>query len=85
MLASSGRWWLRGGGSIFTFPLPATLLIYVGTRNDYRNLDIANIQFLEDAGYNVEVDESLAQKLNDMEPEDKADDPDYHPADQRVT
>ena len=45
------------------------------------NLDTANTQFLEDAGYSVEVDESLVQKLNDLEPEDKGDDPDYNPAD----
>ena len=37
-----------------------------------------------DHRYSVEVDESLVQKLNDLDPEDKEDDPDYNPADQRV-
>ena len=48
------------------------------------NPDTANIQFLEDAGYSMEVDESLVQKLNGLDPEDKEDDPNYTPADQRV-
>ncbi|KAG3270364.1 hypothetical protein H1C71_023163 [Ictidomys tridecemlineatus] len=45
------------------------------------NLDTSDIQFLEDAGNNVEVDESLFQEMNDLELEDDEDDPDYNPAD----
>ncbi|EHB15275.1 RWD domain-containing protein 1 [Heterocephalus glaber] len=44
------------------------------------NLDTSDIQFLEDAGNNVEVDESLFQELDDLELEDVEDDPDYNPA-----
>uniref|UniRef100_A0A452G1W9 RWD domain-containing protein 1 n=1 Tax=Capra hircus TaxID=9925 RepID=A0A452G1W9_CAPHI len=46
-----------------------------------RNLDTSDIQFLEDAGNNVEVDESLFQEMDDLELEDNDDDPDYNPAD----
>nr|XP_035141534.1 LOW QUALITY PROTEIN: RWD domain-containing protein 1-like [Callithrix jacchus] len=45
------------------------------------NLDTSDIQFLEDAGNNVEVDESLFQEMDDLELEDDEDDPDYTPAD----
>ncbi|DAA26307.1 RWD domain-containing protein 1 isoform X2 [Bos indicus] len=45
------------------------------------NLDTSDIQFLEDAGNNVEVDESLFQEMDDLELEDDDDDPDYNPAD----
>ncbi|KAJ1060995.1 hypothetical protein K5549_002282 [Capra hircus] len=45
------------------------------------NLDTSDIQFLEDAGNNVEVDESLFQEMDDLELEDNDDDPDYNPAD----
>ncbi|XP_054439996.1 RWD domain-containing protein 1-like [Pteronotus mesoamericanus] len=45
------------------------------------NLDTSDIQFLEDAGNNVEVGESLFQEMDDLEPEDDEDDPDYDPAD----
>nr|XP_044991381.1 RWD domain-containing protein 1-like [Jaculus jaculus] len=45
------------------------------------NLDTSDIQFLEDAGNNVEVDESLFQEMDDLALEDNGDDPDYHPAD----
>uniref|UniRef100_A0A8D2CTE2 RWD domain-containing protein 1 n=1 Tax=Sciurus vulgaris TaxID=55149 RepID=A0A8D2CTE2_SCIVU len=45
------------------------------------NLDTSDIQFLEDAGNNVEVDESLFQEMDDLELEDDGDDPDYNPAD----
>ncbi|XP_047590190.1 RWD domain-containing protein 1 isoform X1 [Lutra lutra] len=45
------------------------------------NLDTSDIQFLEDAGNNVEVDESLFQEMDDLELEDDEDDPDYNPAD----
>ncbi|KAM6180647.1 RWD domain-containing protein 1 isoform 3-T3 [Erethizon dorsatum] len=45
------------------------------------NLDTSDIQFLEDAGNNVEVDESLFQEMDDLELEDVEDDPDYNPAD----
>ena len=45
------------------------------------NLDISDIQFLEDVGNNVEVDESLFQEMDDLELEDDDDDPDYNPAD----
>ncbi|EHA98862.1 RWD domain-containing protein 1 [Heterocephalus glaber] len=44
------------------------------------NLDTSDIQFLEDAGNNVEVDESLFQELDDLELEDVEDDPDSNPA-----
>ncbi|EHB12731.1 RWD domain-containing protein 1 [Heterocephalus glaber] len=44
------------------------------------NLDTADIQFLEDVGNNVEVDESLFQKLDDLELKDVEDDPDYNSA-----
>uniref|UniRef100_A0A8C6X4S9 RWD domain-containing protein 1 n=1 Tax=Naja naja TaxID=35670 RepID=A0A8C6X4S9_NAJNA len=43
------------------------------------NLDTSDIQFLEDAGNNVEVDESLFQEMDDLELEDDEDDPDYNP------
>ncbi|KAH0508502.1 Protein FAM26D [Microtus ochrogaster] len=43
------------------------------------NLDTSDIQFLEDAGNNVEVDESLFQEMDDLELEDGDDDPDYNP------
>ncbi|TKC52576.1 hypothetical protein EI555_018277, partial [Monodon monoceros] len=49
------------------------------------NLDTCNIQFLEDAGYSVQVDESLVQEMNDLDLQDEVDDPDYNPADHRVT
>uniref|UniRef100_A0A2K5II42 RWD domain-containing protein n=1 Tax=Colobus angolensis palliatus TaxID=336983 RepID=A0A2K5II42_COLAP len=45
------------------------------------NLDTSDIQFLEDAGNNVEVDESLFQEMDNLELEDDEDDPDYNPAD----
>nr|XP_039321308.1 RWD domain-containing protein 1-like [Saimiri boliviensis boliviensis] len=45
------------------------------------NLDTSDIQFLEDAGNNVEVDESLFQEMDDLELEDDEDDPDDNPAD----
>ncbi|EPY74568.1 hypothetical protein CB1_001970006 [Camelus ferus] len=45
------------------------------------NLDTSDIQFLEDAGNNVEVDESLFQEMDDLDLEDDEDDPDYNPAD----
>ncbi|EHB15019.1 RWD domain-containing protein 1 [Heterocephalus glaber] len=44
------------------------------------NLDTSDMQFLEDAGNNVEVYESLFQELDDVELEDVEDDPDYNPA-----
>ncbi|EHB07544.1 RWD domain-containing protein 1, partial [Heterocephalus glaber] len=44
------------------------------------NLDTSDIQFLEDAGNNVEVDESLFQELGDLELENIEGDPDYNPA-----
>ncbi|EHB08260.1 RWD domain-containing protein 1 [Heterocephalus glaber] len=44
------------------------------------NLDTSGIQFLEDAGNNVEVDESLFQELDELELEDVEDDPNYNPA-----
>ncbi|XP_033836775.1 RWD domain-containing protein 1 [Periophthalmus magnuspinnatus] len=40
------------------------------------NLDTSDIQFLEDAGNNVEVDESLFQDMEDLDLED---DPDFDP------
>ncbi|XP_028638515.1 RWD domain-containing protein 1-like isoform X2 [Grammomys surdaster] len=43
------------------------------------NLDTSDIQFLEDAGNNVEVDESLFQEMDNLELEDGEDDPDYNP------
>ena len=45
------------------------------------NLDTSDIQSLEDAGNNVEVDESLFQEMDDLELEEDDDDPDYNPAD----
>uniref|UniRef100_A0A8D0L2K9 RWD domain containing 1 n=1 Tax=Sphenodon punctatus TaxID=8508 RepID=A0A8D0L2K9_SPHPU len=45
------------------------------------NLDTSDIQFLEEAGNSVEVDESLFQEMDDLELEDEEDDPDYGPAD----
>ncbi|EPQ03463.1 RWD domain-containing protein 1 [Myotis brandtii] len=45
------------------------------------NLDDTSIQFLEDAGNNVEVDASSSQKIDDLELEDDEDDPDYNTAD----
>uniref|UniRef100_A0A8C5KPP4 RWD domain-containing protein 1 n=1 Tax=Jaculus jaculus TaxID=51337 RepID=A0A8C5KPP4_JACJA len=45
------------------------------------NLDAADIHFLEDAGNNVEVDESLFQEMDDLELEEDEDDPGDHPAD----
>ncbi|EHB04770.1 RWD domain-containing protein 1 [Heterocephalus glaber] len=44
------------------------------------NLDTSDIQLLQDAGNNVEVDESLFQELDDLELEDVEDDTDYNPA-----
>ncbi|EHB01424.1 RWD domain-containing protein 1 [Heterocephalus glaber] len=44
------------------------------------NLDTSDIQFLEDAGNNVEVGKSLFQELDYLELEDVEDDPDYNPA-----
>ncbi|XP_061529636.1 RWD domain-containing protein 1 [Phycodurus eques] len=41
------------------------------------NLDTSDIQFLEDVGNNVEVDESLFQDIEDLDLED--DDPDFDP------
>ncbi|MEE6509141.1 hypothetical protein FKM82_024544 [Ascaphus truei] len=41
------------------------------------NLDTSDIQFLEEAGNSVEVDESLFQDMDDLELDD--DDPDYNP------
>lgn len=42
-----------------------------------RNLDTSDIQFLEDAGNNVEVDESLFQDIEDLDLDE--DDPDFDP------
>uniref|UniRef100_A0A2K6CGG6 RWD domain-containing protein 1 n=1 Tax=Macaca nemestrina TaxID=9545 RepID=A0A2K6CGG6_MACNE len=50
-------------------------------RRTNHNLDTSDIQFLEDAGNNVEVDKSLFQEMDDLELEDDEDDPDYNPAD----
>ncbi|XP_043919421.1 RWD domain-containing protein 1 [Protopterus annectens] len=44
------------------------------------NLDTSDIRFLEEAGSNVEVDESLFQDMDDLDLEDD-DDPDYIPGD----
>ncbi|XP_060761510.1 RWD domain-containing protein 1 [Neoarius graeffei] len=44
-----------------------------------RNLDTSDIQFLEDAGNSVEVDESLFQDMDDLELDE--DDPDFEPLD----
>lgn len=44
------------------------------------NLDTSDIQFLEEAGNSVEVDESLFQEMDDLELEDEEDDPDFNPA-----
>ncbi|XP_056141805.1 RWD domain-containing protein 1 [Lampris incognitus] len=41
------------------------------------NLDTSDIQFLEDAGNNVEVDESLFQDIDDLDLDE--DDPDFDP------
>jgi len=41
------------------------------------NLDTSDIQFLEDTGNNVEVDESLFQDIDDLDLDD--DDPDFDP------
>lgn len=41
------------------------------------NLDTSDIQFLEDAGNNVEVDESLFQDMDDLDLDE--DDPDFDP------
>ncbi|KAK5862801.1 hypothetical protein PBY51_018161 [Eleginops maclovinus] len=43
------------------------------------NLDTSDIQFLEDTGNNVEVDESLFQDIDDLDLDD--DDPDFDPLD----
>ncbi|KAM3838270.1 RWD domain-containing protein 1 [Diretmus argenteus] len=43
------------------------------------NLDTSDIQFLEDAGNNVEVDESLFQDIDDLDLDE--DDPDFDPLD----
>ncbi|XP_061571540.1 RWD domain-containing protein 1 [Cololabis saira] len=43
------------------------------------NLDTSDIQFLEDAGNNVEVDESLFQDIEDLDLDE--DDPDFDPLD----
>ncbi|XP_032635429.1 RWD domain-containing protein 1 [Chelonoidis abingdonii] len=45
------------------------------------NLDTSDIQFLEEAGNSVEVDESLFQEMDDLELDDEEDDPDYNPVD----
>uniref|UniRef100_A0A8D0BUG4 RWD domain-containing protein 1 n=1 Tax=Salvator merianae TaxID=96440 RepID=A0A8D0BUG4_SALMN len=45
------------------------------------NLDTSDIQFLEEAGNSVEVDESLFQEMDDLELDDDEDDPDYRPVD----
>uniref|UniRef100_A0A8C2UL00 RWD domain-containing protein n=1 Tax=Chinchilla lanigera TaxID=34839 RepID=A0A8C2UL00_CHILA len=45
------------------------------------NLDTADNQFSEDAGSNMEVDESLFQEMDDLELEDAEDEPDYNSAD----
>ncbi|TWW79953.1 RWD domain-containing protein 1 DRG family-regulatory protein 2 IH1 [Takifugu flavidus] len=42
-----------------------------------RNLDTSDIQFLEEAGNNVEVDESLFQDIEDLDLDE--DDPDFDP------
>ncbi|EHB12247.1 RWD domain-containing protein 1 [Heterocephalus glaber] len=47
---------------------------------DAELLEIKKKRFLEDAGNNVEVGESLFQELGDLELEDVEDDPDYNPA-----
>ena len=39
------------------------------------------VQFLEDAGNSVGVDESLFQEMDDLELDDDEDDPDYNSAD----
>nr|KAF6489882.1 hypothetical protein HJG59_010284 [Molossus molossus] len=44
------------------------------------NLDTTDIQFLEDAGNNVELDESLFQETDALELEDGEDDTEYYPA-----
>ncbi|CAL8287278.1 unnamed protein product [Merluccius merluccius] len=41
------------------------------------NLDTSDIQFLEEAGNNVEVDESLFQEIDDLDLDE--DDPDFNP------
>uniref|UniRef100_A0A8C2DJ94 RWD domain containing 1 n=1 Tax=Cyprinus carpio TaxID=7962 RepID=A0A8C2DJ94_CYPCA len=43
------------------------------------NLDTSDIQFLEDVGNSVEVDESLFQDMDDLDLEE--DDPDFNPLD----
>ncbi|CAL8248104.1 unnamed protein product [Lota lota] len=43
------------------------------------NLDTSDIQFLEEAGNNVEVDESLFQDIEDLDLDE--DDPDFNPLD----
>lgn len=45
------------------------------------NLDTSDIRFLEEAGSNVEVDESLFQDMDDLDLEDDDEDPDYIPGD----
>ncbi|KAF5922595.1 hypothetical protein HPG69_017968 [Diceros bicornis minor] len=45
------------------------------------NLDTAAIQFLEDAGNNVDMDKSLFRDMDDLELEDDDVDPDDNPAD----
>ncbi|KAI4555198.1 hypothetical protein MJT46_015584 [Ovis ammon polii x Ovis aries] len=47
----------------------------------FAQLNLEDNDFLEDAGNNVEVDESLFQEMDDLELEDDDDDPDYNPAD----
>lgn len=43
------------------------------------NLDTSDIQFLEDGGNSVEVDESLFQEMDDLDLDE--DDPDFDPLD----
>ncbi|KAM4633482.1 RWD domain-containing protein 1 isoform 2-T2 [Polymixia lowei] len=43
------------------------------------NLDTSDIQFLEDAGNSVEVDESLFQDIDGLDLDLDLDDPDFHP------
>ncbi|XP_052474244.1 RWD domain-containing protein 1 isoform X2 [Carassius gibelio] len=43
------------------------------------NLDTSDIQFLEDSGNSVEVDESLFQDMDDLDLDE--DDPDFNPLD----
>lgn len=47
----------------------------------HHNLNTCDIQFLEDAENNVEVEESLFQEMDDLELENDEDEWDYNPAD----